>query len=234
MNILLVDDEQLELEQLHYLIQQRYPSWTVYKAEDAVQAKKVLKQHQIDLALLDIHLPGESGLDLCLYIKENYETECIMITAFETFQYAKQAIRMHVFDYIGKPVISEEFYQSLDRFREQYGYLEGVSPAVKQVIDLIRKNYSSKLNLKDLSEQVHMAPTYLSRKFSEELGMSLQEFIISFRIDRAKQLLKEHPDWSIHKIAEETGFASLHHFSSTFKKLVSMSPSRYKESLVHD
>lgn len=234
MKIIIVDDEQLELEQLHFLIHQRYPSWTVFKAEDAVQAKRVLEQHAIDLALLDIHLPGESGLDLCLYIKENYETECMMITAFGTFQYAKQAIRLQVFDYIVKPVIIKEFYQSLDRFKEQYGYLEKVSPAIQQVIDIIHKNYASKLNLKDLSEEVHMAPTYLSRKFSEELGMSFQEYVVSFRIEKAKKLLKEHPDWSIHRIAEEAGFASLHHFSSTFKKIVSLSPRQYKESLYHD
>lgn len=234
MKILIVDDEQLELEQLQLLIHQRYPSWTVYMAEDAVQAKKILEQHPIDLALLDIHLPGESGLDLCLYIKEKYETECMMITAYETFQYAKQAIKLQVFDYIVKPVITKEFYQSLDRFKEQYGYLDQVSPAIQQVIDLIHKNYASKLNLKNLAEEVHMAPTYLSRKFSEELGMSFQEYIVSFRIEKAKKLLKEHPDWSINRIAEESGFSSLHHFSSTFKKMVALSPRQYKESLFHD
>lgn len=234
MNILIVDDEQLEIEQLHFLIHNRYPSWTIFKAEDAVQAKKLLEQHHFDLALLDIHMPGESGLDLCLYIKENYGTECMMITAFETFQYAKQAIRLHVFDYIVKPVISKEFYHSLDRFKEQYGYLEKISPAIQQVMDIIHKNYTAKLNLKDLSEEVHMSPTYLSRKFSEELGMSFQEYVVSYRIEKAKKFLREHPDWSIQMISEETGFTSLHHFSSTFKKTVFMSPSQYKESLTHD
>ncbi|MBS4174825.1 helix-turn-helix domain-containing protein [Bacillus sp. FJAT-49736] len=234
MKILIVDDEQLELEQLHFLIHERYPSWSVIKVEDAAQAKRVLENQSIDLALLDIHLPGESGLDLCLYIREHYETECMMITAYETFQYAKQAIRLHVFDYIVKPVISKEFYQALDRFKEQFGYLEKVSPVVQQVLNIIHKNYGSKLNLKDLSEEVHMSPTYLSRKFSEELGMSFQEYLVSLRIEKAKKHLKEHPDWTIQKISEEVGFTSLHHFSSTFKKMVLLSPRQYKESFSHD
>jgi two-component system, response regulator YesN len=234
MKILIVDDEHLEIEQLLFLIHERYPAWTVFKAEDAVQAKKILENHSINLALLDIHLPGESGLDLCLYIRDHYDTECMMITAYENFQYAKQAIRLHVFDYIVKPIISKEFYLALDRFKDQYGYLDRVSPVVQQVIDIIHKSYSLKLNLKDVAGEVHLSPTYLSRKFSEELGLSFQEYVITFRIEKAKKLLKENPDWTIQQVSEESGFTSLHHFSSTFKKIVKLSPRQYKESLSHD
>ncbi|MDN4525062.1 response regulator transcription factor [Fictibacillus fluitans] len=234
MNVLIVDDEPLEIEQLHYLIQEQYPAWNLYGAEDAAQAKRMLEEHSIDLALLDIHLPGESGLDLCVYIKEQYETECIMVTAFEDFQYAKQALQLHVFDYIVKPVISREFYLALEKFVKTFGYLEKVSPSIEKVIQLIHNGYETKLNLKELADKVHMAPNYLSRKFSEEVGMNFQEYVISYRITKAKSLLKQQPGWSIHQVSEKSGFTSLHHFSSTFKKIVQLSPSQYRESLQHD
>ncbi|MDM5336429.1 response regulator [Fictibacillus enclensis] len=234
MNVLIVDDEPLEIEQLHYLIQEQYPSWNLYEAEDAVQAKKVLEEYSIDLALLDIHLPGESGLDLCVHIKEQYETECIMVTAFEDFQYAKQALQLHVFDYIVKPVISREFYQTLEKFVKSFGYLEKVSPSIEKVIQLIHNSYELKLNLKELADEVHMAPNYLSRKFSEEVGMNFQEYVISYRITKAKSFLKQQPGWSIQHVSEKSGFTSLHHFSSTFRKIVQLSPSQYRESLQHD
>lgn len=44
MNVLIVDDEPLEIEQLHYLIQEQYPSWNLYEAEDAVRAKRCLRK----------------------------------------------------------------------------------------------------------------------------------------------------------------------------------------------
>lgn len=234
MKVLIVDDEPLELDQLGFLIAEKYPSWKLFKAEDAVQAKKILEKKDIDLAMLDIHLPGESGLDLCLKIKNSYKIECIMITAYEEFQYAKQAIRLGVLDYIVKPIISRELYQALDRFVQKHGYCKAASPYVQQMLDIIHREYQSKLSLQDLADRVHVSPTYLSRKFSEELGKSFQEYLVYYRIKKAKKLLKEKPNWSIQKISQETGFSSLNHFSNTFKKIVRLSPRQYKEKLNDD
>lgn len=234
MRILIVDDEPLELEQIDFLIHKKYPSWTVFQADDAAQAKKVLEAQPIDLALLDIHLPGESGLSLCSYLKEKYQTECIMITAYGKFHYAREAIKMHVFDFIVKPVIEKEFYETLEKFKNQFGYLDGVSPLIQQVIDRIQENYASKLNLTDLADQVHVSSSYLSRKFSEELNMNFQEYLVQYRIEKAKQFLKDCPDWSIQRVSEETGFTSPTHFSYTFKKVVQLSPRQYKENFTHD
>ncbi|MEK4028176.1 MULTISPECIES: helix-turn-helix domain-containing protein [Bacillaceae] len=233
MNILLVDDEPLELEQLAFLIGERYPLWSVFTAEDAAQARKVLISQSIHLALVDIHMPGESGLDLCAYIRNEHEAECILITAFQEFDYAKQAIRLQVLDYIVKPVISKELYHVLDAFKEKHRYLEG-SPPIQEALAIIHQHYQTKLNLSELAERIHVAPTYLSRKFSEELGVSFQEYLVKYRIEKAKKLLKEEPHWSMSKIAEETGFSSQNHFNYTFKKLVHFSPRQYKESLIDD
>lgn len=229
MNILIVDDELLELEQLSFLIHQKYPEWKLFEAEDAVQAKKILHEHDVDLALLDIHLPGESGLALCRYIKQHFETECVMVTAHAEFQYAQNAIKMQVFDYLVKPIMTDELYRMLDRFIQQYGYVEGVSDIVKQALEFIRKNYRSKINLTDLAQRIHVSPNYLSRKFSKEIGMSFQEYLVVYRIEMAKKFLKEHSDWSIQKVSEETGFTSINHFSHSFKKHVHLTPRQYKE-----
>ncbi|MED4935266.1 response regulator transcription factor [Heyndrickxia coagulans] len=234
MNILIVDDEILELEQLVFLIRQRYPEWELFEAEDAVQAKKMLENHPIDLSFLDIRLPGESGLELCAYIRENYKSECVMITAHADFQYAQHAIKLHVFDYLVKPIITEELYRMLVNYVNKYGYIEGLSSDIQEVIRIIREDFHSKINLADLASQVHVSSNYLSRKFSKELGMSFQEYLIKYRIEMAKVFLKAHPEWSIQKIAEETGFASIYHFSQSFKKHVMETPTQYREKLHHD
>ncbi|WP_018661968.1 response regulator transcription factor [Heyndrickxia acidiproducens] len=234
MNILIVDDELLELEQLVFLIHQRYPEWNLFEAEDAVQAKRVLSQHLIDLSLLDIHLPGESGLELCDYIRGNYKTECVMITAHADFQYAQHAIKLHVFDYLVKPIMTEELYRMLEHYMNRYGYVEGLSLDIQGVIRVIREEYRSKINLADLAARVHVSPNYLSRKFSKELGMSFQEYLLTYRIEMAKVFLKKHPDWSIQKVSEETGFATINHFSQSFKKHTCETPTQYREGKYHD
>ena len=227
MRVLLVDDEYLELEQLKCLIHERYPAWAIDTAEDAAIAKRLLQEDTYDLALIDIHIPGENGLVLCEYIKEHYVTKCIMVTAFQEFEYARESIRLQVMDYIVKPVIANDLYKTLDQFA---GIACSVhSPDIKQVLEIIHEHYNRKLTLNDLAEQVHVTPTYLSRKFKEEIGENFQEYIVAYRIKKAKEIMKAEPQLSMLIVAERTGFSSQSHFSFAFKRITKLSPKTYKE-----
>ncbi|PLT35516.1 response regulator [Bacillus sp. V5-8f] len=228
MRILLVDDEPLELEQLRYLIKEKYPLWEIKEAEDGVVAKRLLADHHFDLALIDIHLPGENGLNLCAYIKENYQTECMMITAYQEFAYARQSIKLQVMDYLTKPVIARELYQALEHFILHFGRTE-LSPEIHKVMDYIQHHFSKKLNLQELASFIHVSPSYLSRKFTEETGKNFQEFVVELRLKKAKEMIKQNPFLSMGMIAEKTGFSSQNHFSTAFKKYEGVSPSVYKE-----
>ncbi|MCB7071543.1 helix-turn-helix domain-containing protein [Caldibacillus sp. 210928-DFI.2.22] len=234
MNILIVDDEILEIEQLTYLINEKYPEWKIFRAEDTVQAKQILLVQTIHLALLDIHLPGESGLELFKYIRQHYQTECVIVTAFAEFQYAQQAIKLQALDYLVKPIMTDELYQMLNKYIQKVGYVEGQSQLIRQALEFIHEHYPEKIHLSMLANEVHTSPNYLSRKFSKEIGMSFQEYLTLHRIEIAKKLLKKQPDWSIQKISEEVGFASIHYFSLSFKKHVGSTPSQYRESPHHD
>jgi len=73
-------------------------------AEDGEQAWMLINQHALDLALLDIRLPGMSGLDLLVYLKATQPpVEAIMITALDEAAPAVQAMRGGAFDYLTKP-----------------------------------------------------------------------------------------------------------------------------------
>ncbi|RFU64852.1 response regulator transcription factor [Peribacillus glennii] len=228
MRILIVDDEPLELEQLRYLIREKYPLCEIKEAEDAAVAKRLLADYSFQLALIDIHLPGEDGLNLCAYIKENYKTECMMITAYQEFDYARRSIKLQVMDYLTKPVIAKELYQALDHYISHFGG-NHLSPEINQVMEHIHQHYACKLNLQELGSFIHVSPSYLSRKFTEETGKNFQEYVVEFRIEKAKELIKQNPFLSMGIIAERTGFSSQNHFSTSFKKYTGVSPSVYKE-----
>lgn len=234
MNILIVDDEPLELEQLSFLVAKKFPDWNIYMVEDTSEARLLLRQTNFSLALVDIQLPGESGLQFCEFLQStNDQIEVVLITAHQDFQYAKQAIKLHVMDYLVKPVIEKEFYDMLDDFMDKHAWIDTKSPLVNSVLQIIREHYQEKLQLADVASQVFVSPTYLSKKFAEETGEKFTEYMTRFRIKKAKQLMQENPHWSFFEVAQRVGFSSQHHFSNSFKKVEGITPSQLKEKL-HD
>lgn len=231
MNVLLVDDEHLELEQLEQLILQKYPNWHHYSAEDSVEARQLLKNNPISLALVDIHLPGESGLELAAYIKKHFpEIPVIIVTAYQDFDYAKRAIQIDVEDYLVKPIIEEELFHVISKVTNRY-QLESYSPLIQDVLNFLHVNYIEKLQLKDIATAAHVSPNYLSRKFTDEVGLSCIDYLNKYRIQKAKEMIKVRSDTSIQFIAQSTGFSSQHHFANSFRKYENQTPTGYRRSL---
>ncbi|MFK9090353.1 helix-turn-helix domain-containing protein [Bacillus salipaludis] len=224
MNILLVDDEELELEQLEYLIHRMFPNWKFFKARDASQATQIVKQQDIFLAFLDIQLPGKSGLELATELTRSYSMDIIMVTAFQNFEYAKASIRLGVVDYITKPIIEEELATVLSRYDRMARYSEQIVNA----LNIIHKDYCEKLSLNYLASKIHINSAYLSRKFHEEVGMGFSEYLNEYRLKEAQKMLIDFPDLSISTISERCGFNSQHYFSQTFRKMTGQSPRDYR------
>lgn len=229
MNILLVDDEPLELDQLEYLINRRYPTWSIFKAIDASQAMQLAKKHHIFLAFLDIQLPGKSGLELAEELTESFNMDIIMVTAFQSFEYARTSIRLGVVDYITKPIIEDEINAVLARYEQIGGYSE----PIKKAVQIIQKEYSEKITLNYLASKIHINSAYLSRKFQEEVGVGFSEYLNDYRLKVAQKMLIENPDLNINTISEKCGFNSQHYFSQLFRKMTGLSPRDYrlKESI---
>jgi two-component system, response regulator YesN len=231
MNVLIVDDEYLEIEQLRYLINRKYPVWSIFEAEDAVSANKVLDRELIHLAFIDIHLPGEDGLQFSKKLKKNHpDTEIVIVSAHQQFQYAKRAIQMEVLDYIVKPVIEAELYDVIEKFIQENKHAIAKSVHVQHAIRRIEEGYASKLSLQDLADEIPVNASYLSHRFSEEIGTTFQEYLLEYRIHRAKLFLANNPEWSMTKIAEASGFSSQNHFSNVFKKIAGVTPTKFKDA----
>jgi two-component system, response regulator YesN len=224
MNILLVDDEPLELEQLEYLILNKFPNWKIFKAQDASIALQIVKQHDIFLAFLDIQIPGKNGLDLAKELTQTYTIDIIMVTAFQNFEYAQTSIRLGVIDYITKPIIEDELMGVLSKYERLGRYSEQIVNA----INIIHAEFSEKLTLNYLASKIHINPAYLSRKFHEEVGMGFSEYLNEFRLKEAQRMLVEYPDLSISTVSERCGFNSQHYFSQIFRKMTGQSPRDFR------
>ena len=87
------------------------------------------------------------------------------------------------------------------------------------------------MTLKEISESLHVHPSYLSREFSKYFdNLSFGDYIRKLRIEKSIQLLKE-PQYSLAEIAYLTGFSDQSHFNRTFKLHVGKTPAVFRKDL---
>jgi len=96
--------------------------------------------------------------------------------------------------------------------------------------EYILKNLSTKLTLGDVAWKVGKGEEHLARVFKRETGQSVFDFVREMRIEQAKTHLYD-TSLSLTDIAQATGFASLSYFSRTFREMVGMSPSQYRNHI---
>ena len=116
MKILVIDDEPLIHISIEKLIQACSKEDEVLHAYNGHEMLKMLEEHEIAMAYVDIKMPGPSGLEAIKLGKEiSPDTRYYIMTGFNEFEYAKQAIRNHVSDYILKPIVPENLLESVSR-----------------------------------------------------------------------------------------------------------------------
>lgn len=117
-----------------------------------------------------------------------------------------------------------EFTQRVERIRM------GKRPS-KLTIDVanyIQHHLSEPITVEDIAKELYLSRPYLSRKFIEETGMSLTDFILKEKTEEAKRLLR-YTDKSLTAISNYLGFSSQSHFSRVFKKYASCTPGEYRD-----
>ena len=116
--ILVVDDEFSVRDSLYHWF--RKDGYLVTAVENATQALKALQDHAVDVALLDIKMPGMDGMELQEQIHRiDPRVAVIMITAFASVDTAVRALKQGAFDYVTKPIDPDELSHLVLRALEQ-------------------------------------------------------------------------------------------------------------------
>ncbi|WEK55475.1 MAG: response regulator [Candidatus Cohnella colombiensis] len=100
---------------------------------------------------------------------------------------------------------------------------------VDTVKTYIMRHYTEELELNRLAEEVYLTPSYLSKLFKTEAGETITEFLISIRIDHAKELLREHKEYKTYEIGEKVGYPDPAYFNKVFKKVVGCTPKEFRD-----
>jgi len=122
----------------------------------------------------------------------------------------------------------------LDVYKKFLKTKSGKAPAwAKELKEIIQDQIDTNLtlSLKEVSQSLHVHPSYLSREFSKYFDdLSFGDYIRKLRIEKAIQLLND-PKYSLSEIAYLTGFSDQSHFTRIFKKVTGKSPSVYKKNI---
>lgn len=260
MNLLIVNDEVLTAETMKEDINwNAYGIEKVYTAYDSLQGKTCIEEHQVDIMLCDIEMPGENGIQLLRWVRENKkDVECIFLTCHASFEYAREAIALGCQNYLLLPAkyedIGEEIYKAVKRLKEKmeaeqyqkygklavqekinhaavsYGEKKSPEEIVEDVIIYIRKNLGDEsLSVNEIAETFYIHPVYLNRIFKKKMEVSVGKYIIEERMKMAGKMLKSGR-LSANVVAEEVGYSSYSNFHMMFKKYYGCTPAQYHES----
>lgn len=238
--LVIVDDETELLEGLtHYFPWESIGFSVSGSFTDARSALAFCKDHHPDVLLTDIRMPFMSGLQLIKELKQfpSPPQFCIM-SAYDDFSYAKEAIGYGVLEYLVKPSSFEEIKQTFEKIRH---VLDGSTPAmapsssfvpsnplVTKTLAIIEKKLSS-CTLQNIASELGVTTSYLSRLFKEETTQNFQEYLLTHKMEVAKQMLTSKVGYKNKEIAEALGYQDTQNFCRTFRKYWGTSPQQLKK-----
>ncbi|WP_052488095.1 response regulator [Gordoniibacillus kamchatkensis] len=119
--LLIADDEALEREGLEFIIERMMPGqFQIIHAENGRLAIQRAEQYRPHIAMMDIKMPGIEGLEALRQMKEKQpELKMVLVTAYDYFSYAQQAVTLGVKEYILKPAKRDQVVDVLRRLAHE-------------------------------------------------------------------------------------------------------------------
>lgn len=100
---------------------------------------------------------------------------------------------------------------------------------VQKCKETIKENFQDiNLDVGSIAAKVHFSPGYISQLFKKETGISINQFLISVRLERTKELLRT-TDKKLHEIASDVGYKDEFYLSNAFKKNIGMRPTEFRD-----
>ncbi|MBU9723701.1 MULTISPECIES: response regulator [Bacillaceae] len=133
--VMLVDDESIERDGLKLMLSRNRPDVEIVaEASDGKEAVEFALIHQPDIIFMDIKMPEMDGVSAVKEIMTKLpDTKCIMVTAFDTFQYAQEVMQYGVKEYLLKPSKKGVVLEAFDRMAAEIGQLHKVKEEKQEI-----------------------------------------------------------------------------------------------------
>lgn len=238
--VMLIDDEVSVRRLMQASIDwQSLDMEVVGEAGSGIEAINIIDEIKPDIAFVDISMPFMNGIEFTELATERYPNLVIIIlTAFNDFEYARQCIRLPVFDYMLKPIVRTEVTETLSKVKQKLdssvrqvseNVIDGEPTTIEQIEKYLGENYTdSQINLTSVAQKFGFSSSYLSRKFKQVTGKSFVEYLTERRMERAMELAATNA--KMFRTATDVGIPDPNYFGRCFKKYTGMSYSDYVAS----
>lgn len=209
-------------------------------AANGEEGLAVIRRCQPDLVVTDIKMPRMDGIEMVRQLRaEGSGVRVIILTAYSDFAYAQSAVKLGAVDYLLKPFHDGELEEAVRRLQtSQCAQAPGVpalpdgagkSKYVAEAMRYIAEHYNAPdICVGSVARFLGVSEGHLSHVFKKETSYTLSSYITNYRIHVAMDLLQDCRS-RVYEVAEQVGYRDITYFSSTFKKLVGVSPSEYQK-----
>ena len=245
-HIVVVDDD---IDIANYLKVLLKPNYKVSVYFDAASALKGMEEESPDLVISDVVMPGMSGYELCECIKNSLQLShipVVLVTAKVAVENQVQGLDKGADAYVTKPfqpayllALVKSMLENREKLHRQLGEAttteeiapESLSPRdaafMKELYELMEKELANTdLDILRITEMMKISRTKFYYKVKGLTGVNPSVFFKRYKLNRAAELLKEGK-YNMSEIAYMTGFNTLSHFSTSFKKQFGVPPSEY-------
>ena len=207
---------------------------------DSLSGKEAILRLRPDLVLLDIQMPGLSGLDTLEMLEPQLSGSVIVfMSAYDDFRYAQRALRLGAFDYLLKPFSRETL---LGCIRKATAHLSGVrargaagaereeddSGILAPVMHYIEQRLDQRVTAEEVAGAFYMSTSKLDRLIRTHYGKGFRELRIELRMAAARELLNDIR-YSVEDIASKVGYSNYATFYRAFTREYGVSPTEYRE-----
>lgn len=248
LNSILVVEDNTELRD--FLVELFSVSYQVFQADNGKLGAELAEQHVPDLIVSDLMMPELSGFELVEQLATKDSTShipLILLTAKADEQTKLKGLELGAVDYITKPFVAKELIFKIDNIlsrrsqvakknaeqaalMDETKSIEVVSERDKafcqRLENILAKHYlDHSFNVEELVSKVALSERQLQRKLKAIYEQTPAEFIRSYRLNKAKELLLEGK--SISLTSDLVGFNSSSYFSRSFKTAFGLSPKEF-------
>jgi len=250
--ILIAEDEEIARRALRLACERSgCPVEVVYEAATGRQVIEALSKVKPDIILMDVVMPGMDGLAATRAVNELYPTTKVaIISAYDKFDYAQEALRAGAVDYLLKPVRTEQLMTLLKKLcaeldaENAHQNIASTTSAketsdesqrsqhyavLKRAEAYIAENYARGVTLEQVAFHVDMAPTYFSRIFKQGQGCTFIEYLTRIRLEEAKRLLRT-TTLPVAEIGYAVGYQGANYLAEIFKASEGMTPGTYRRN----
>ena len=222
-------------------------------AANGKEALRVLEEEEISLVVSDVMMPEMNGFELCRTIKSQLpfsHIPVILLTALTDERQRIFGITGGADDYIQKPFHTDyvkikiiHLLQERQKLRERLleklrdnKFLLSEPEKVESIDDAFLRKFAEQIeavyadpeyNVEKLSETLGLSRGHLHRKIKELTGTAPVEFLRTYRLNKATQLLRQNA-YTVSEVAYRTGFSSPAYFSKCFKAVYGVTPTEYQ------